>query len=662
MRRFCLSMLTASAVFYSAPSIAREPFAPRAGAASVTVEPGVLPLDHDSAALLTIPAPGRYAVRAKTPTGARIELVDMIAGPLGSSGAAGLRDGRIDALLDRGVYKLRLSGVKGAAGEGAVSVTPFVEIESARPRLETGAVLRGELGDLQQRSYALDVKSDAPVFIEATGRALQDLRVFQADGELVDLAFERSTVETRPGHGMNRLRLDGRLPAGRYVVTAYGGEKLAWSDGDAAQPFLIHVADPAPLTAGVAEGVIGPFGAARFEAPESDDAFRLDLPQQAPARLEVRRANARDIAIIDKSSRAPQATVRMGGAGAARVEVVGQEGQAFTLRALRQSNRETFEGAGSHLVSIDVAGEGGDEAPATALLARIETDGKSRVIASDLPRVGAGKAWRGKFNLLGSVSLLFEATRDGPLAIDAKGVKLHATVEPALGGAMALRGKNDARFDLVAGFYLLTLEPLGVEGGVVDVTLGPPGLAVAAPTPAPSRAMVSFGQQTFEANGSYLILANVAPNLLIGPRVTPLPVALDKAPLALHQAKGEEITLPLRLPKDGRVVAHDATGADVALAFADEKTENDLRLVTVKIAAPGKERAIGLAYLPPPPATQNDTADSRDNPRRDEEPALRRGAGRPLSHRDSGKTQDRTARRRDRLAQSRRGRRQWPRQ
>src|SRR5512136_3085029 len=132
---------------------------------------------------------------------------------------------------------------------------------------------------------------------------------------------------------------------------------------------------------------------------------------------------------------AQDAVARLSGDGStpARLEISGYEGQSYTLRAVHQSNRETFEGAGPHLVSVDVAGEGGDEAPATALLARLESDGKARVIASDLPRIGAGKTWRGKFNLLGSVSLLFEATRDGPVAIDAKGVKLRATIEPALG-------------------------------------------------------------------------------------------------------------------------------------------------------------------------------------------------------------------------------------
>lgn len=573
-------------------------------AAAVVVSPPELPLDRDGAALITIPAPGRYSIRAKSPTGARIELVDMIAGPLDSAGAAGLRDGRIDALLDKGVYKLRLGKVKDAKGAASFTALPFTEVEKARPALSSDASVGGELGDLQQRSYTLDVKDGGPVYLEAVGRALQDLRVWQADGALVDLVFERTTVETKPGRVMNRLRLEGRMEPGRYLVTAYGGEKLAWTDGAGAQPFMLRLAAPALLAAGVAEGVIGPFGAARFEAPASYDAFRLELPQQAPAGLSARRGGAQDGAVIGKASRAPIATARLAGDGntPARVEITGQEGQSYTLRAVHQSNRETVEGAGPHLVSVEVAGEGGDEAPATALLARLENDGKTRVIASDLPRIGAGKAWHGKFNLLDAVSLLFEATRDGPVLIDAKGVKLRATIEPALGSLAPPRpGRDGMRYDLAAGFYLLTLEPLGDTGGVVDLTLGPPGLSPPAAAALPARATISFGQQALES-GSYLILTNTAPQLLTGPRVVALPAALDKSPLPLRQEAGKEIVLPLRLPKDGKVVAQDSKGDLTPLMLEGEKIENDQRLVTAKIPAAESARALGLIYLPPPPA------------------------------------------------------------
>ncbi|HEY8214551.1 MAG TPA: hypothetical protein VIG36_10535, partial [Methylocystis sp.] len=612
MRRIAFSLIAALAAYFAHPAWRATQSAiaeTKAKPSSISFAPGELPADRDGASLLTVPAPGRYSIRAKSPSGARIELVDMIAGPLDSSGAPGVRDGRIDALLDKGVYKLRVSGAKGASGKTALAAQGFVEVEASKPTLAPGRVQRGELGDLQQRSYSFEVGAEGRVSLEAIGRALSDLRVWRGDGEIVDLAFAQETVETKPGRAMNRLRLEGALEPGRYVVTAYGGEKLVWAQGDAAQPFMLRLEEPALLAAGVAEGVIGPFGAARFDAPASYDAFRLDLAQATPARLEGRRNESREIATISKNSRTPSANLRLTSDGKtnARLEVSGYEGQAFTLRCLRQTDRETFEASGAHLIGVDLAGDGGDEAPATALFARIESDGKTRVIASDAPRIGAGKAWRGKFNLFGPTSILFEATRDGAVAIDAKGLKVNAWIEPALGGLTPRAdGRDSARYDLQAGYYFLRLEPKGDSGGVIDVTIGPPGLSASAPAPAPSRATMSFGTQTLESGGSYLILTNVAPQLLTGPRVVALPVELDKAPLAIWQDAGKEVALPVRLPKTGKVVARDSRGAQVAVTLGDERQKNEQRLATVTIAASEKPRALGLIFVPESTATKRD--------------------------------------------------------
>ena len=237
------------------------------------------------------------------------------------------------------------------------------------------------------------------------------------------------------------------------------------------------------LEAGLSEGVIGPFGSARFAAPAGYDAFRLETPQPAPVRLQALRgaATARSGAIA-KNSRDPFVTLDLASDGKepAKLEVTGYEGQAFSLRAVRRDAHFSFEGSGPHLVGLDIAGEGGDEIAATALFARVEKDGKTRVLASDMPRLANGRPWRGKFNLRGRTTLLFEVLDAGPVAIDAKGVKLRATIEPAF-GALAPRadGKIPNRYDLAAGFYTLVLDPIGDAAGVVDVTLGTPGVAAA---------------------------------------------------------------------------------------------------------------------------------------------------------------------------------------
>ena len=93
--------------------------AQRAKSAPARLSPAELPAGRDGSAILTTPAPGRYSIRVKSPSGARIELVDMIEGPTDSAGAPGLRDGRIDALLDKGAYKIRVANAKDAERQGA---------------------------------------------------------------------------------------------------------------------------------------------------------------------------------------------------------------------------------------------------------------------------------------------------------------------------------------------------------------------------------------------------------------------------------------------------------------------------------------------------------------------------------------------------------------
>jgi hypothetical protein len=590
--------------------------AQRAKSAPARLSPAELPAGRDGSAILTTPAPGRYSIRVKSPSGARIELVDMIEGPTDSSGAPGLRDGRIDALFDKGAYKIRVANAKGAGGKALLSAEPFVEVDDKSPALVAGQIQSGELGDLRQRSYTLDVGPEGRVAIEAEGRALADMRLWRPGGELVDLAFERRNVEPKPGQFMTLIRLEGALAPGRYLVTAYGGEPLVWASGATAQPFLLRLENWTSLDAGLFEGVIGSFGSLRFAAPAGYDAFRLEAPQPAPVRLQaLRGASMARSGAIAKNSRNPFVTLDLASDGKepAKLEVSGYEGQAFSLRAVRRDAHFSFEGSGPHLVGLDVAGEGGDEIAATALFARVEKDGKTRVLASDMPRLANGRPWRGKFNLRGRTTLLFEVLDAGPVAIDARGVKLAATIEPTF-GALAPRadGKIPSHYDLAAGFYTLVLDPIGDAAGVVDVTLGTPGVAAAAPVQAPARVAISFGEQRLERDGSYLIIANVAPELLVGPRVVALPANLEKAPLPLWQGADETISIPLRTPKNGKIVAHDGRGGDVALTFGPETLDNATFVKTVKIAPSGKARALGLAFVPDGAAKTEDKEEAKD--------------------------------------------------
>ena len=64
----------------------------------------------DQDTILHVDAPGRLSIRAESATGVALQLVDMIAGPGDIEGEAGVRDGRLDVLVDQGAYKIRSFG------------------------------------------------------------------------------------------------------------------------------------------------------------------------------------------------------------------------------------------------------------------------------------------------------------------------------------------------------------------------------------------------------------------------------------------------------------------------------------------------------------------------------------------------------------------------
>ncbi|MBB3650065.1 hypothetical protein FHX14_006308 [Rhizobium sp. BK619] len=609
-----------------------------------------LPADQDGSTLLTVDTPGHITIRTQSTSGVALQLVDMIAGPGDRMGAAGVSDGRIDALLDKGTYKVRVFGAKGAAGDVKLTAQAYQELEQPDATLTSLTPIHADLSDLQQRSYWIDIPDSGRVDIEAVGRSLQDLRLWRNGTDIADLSPKMSIFELKPGLPMTRATLTGTVEAGRYLVTAYGGQKLVWTNSDAAEPFHIRTGTQLSLAGGIAENVIGPFGSIRFETPADLDTFRLELPQSASAVLRAGRtsdtATAFQSAVIDKASREPTATLSLStDSQPSIVEVSGYEGQPFQLRGLRFGTETQFKGSVANLISLDVAGEGGDEIPATALLVRQDSSGKATIVASDLPHLGPGQAWRRRFNLRGPTSLLFEMTQAGQIAVRTAGVALHADISPVLvGNAPRADGRNPDRFDLDAGYYLLRLLPDNNAVGIVDLTFGTPGLVPPVQPAAPARTTISFGIREAEKATRYQIITNAAPGLLTGPRAVALPADLQLRPLALWQpadasaqpqplpdqpisnmpapvpqAKGAanddanalsrpaspaDLQIDVHVPPGGTIAAVDMHNTSVAFATSNERVDAKGRTLTLRFPAPAAARSIVVSWQPDAAAAQ----------------------------------------------------------
>ncbi|AVA26356.1 MULTISPECIES: lysozyme inhibitor LprI family protein [unclassified Rhizobium] len=601
-----------------------------------------LPADHDGSTLLTVDTPGHITIRTQSTSGVALQLVDMIAGPGDRMGAPGVSDGRIDALLDKGIYKIRVFGAKGAAGEAKLTAQAYQELEQPDAALTSVTPIHADLSDLQQRSYWIDIPESGRVDIEAVGRSLQDLRLWRNGTDIVDLSPKMSIFELKPGLPMTRATLTGTVEPGHYLVTAYGGQKLVWTNSDMAEPFHIRTGTQRSLAGGIAEGDIGPFGSIRFDAPADLDTFRLELPQSAPAVLRAGRisstATSFQSAAIGKSNREPTATLSLSTDGQPSiVEVSGYEGQHFQVRGLRFSNQTQFDGSVPNLISLDVAGEGGDEIPATALLLRQDASGKATIVASDTPHLGPGQAWRRRFNLRGPTSLLFEMTQAGQIGIRTSGVAVHADISPILvGNAPRADGRNPDRFDLNAGYYLLRLLPDNDAIGIVDLTFGTPGLAPPPQPAAPARTTISFGIREAEKATRYEIITNAAPGLLTGPRAVALPADLQARPLALWQptdasaqpqplqnqpnsnipapvpqvkgsasddanalsrpASPADLRIDVHVPAGGTIAAVDMHNAPVAFATSNQRVDAKGRTLTLRFPAPAAARSIVVTW------------------------------------------------------------------
>lgn len=570
------------------------PPGPAVTAPAARLQRAALPSAGQGETLLEVLQPGRFAIRAESPTGTALQLVDMLTGPGDESGAPDAADGRLDVLLDTGTYKLRTQGAENAQGETRLTVTPFAE--AAPPAiLRSGESFSAALADTQQRAFWFVVEKQRPVRIEAAGRALRDLRLWREGRDLVPTRSEAGTIEPTSGHTLNRLVMTAELEPGTYLVTAYGGPSLPWADGAPATPFHLRLDGAPTLAQGWLSGVIGPFGSEVFELPSQANRFRLTLPEPAAARLDVVTGARTASAVILPERRDPVAQLNTSPRGEAprRVTVTGREGQAFQLRAFGGEAIRRQPGPGTYLVAAEAVGLGGDGVPATVLLRRDQSGREPVLLGGSGPRVAPGQAWRSRFNLRGAVTLLVQVTAPGPIAVRAEGVAVNATIQPVTAPRApgAANGDSQRGWDLAPGWYRLRLEPPANASGVLDLTVGPPGLIPANPAPPqPADPVLALGTITLEEGQRLSLLSNGSD---LGLVARPLPLDPAAGPLTVTQLPGQALEFPLAAGAVGEPVA-TALGGGTAEARVVAGNPAALRL-----PAPQAPRTTILSWRQP---------------------------------------------------------------
>ncbi len=533
--------------------------------------------------LLHIAVPGRYSLQAQSDQGTKIEIVDRMAGPFAAAGSAGEQDGRLDLLLDKGIYKIRLRSHEEGAGALKLAVYPFVEIGSSDKLLSLDAyqIENSSLEDLQQQSFWLHLKNRRILRLEAIGRNLKDCRLWRDGVWLEDIKPSFSTYEPVNGQPMGYAEFYHDLNPGVYRLTFYGGAELAWADDSGAHPFSLRMGYRRLGASGKQIITLSPFGRDAYVAPANTDFFQISRADKKATTLSVKqwedkasRHGGGDRAAITKKSRNPWAVVQTKEMRRNKwVTVQGNPGDRVVLTYFTTKSA-TFsfshsQNRGDYWISSLHSAEGRDAIDVTGILShpRQETPVESQVLPVGLnaPLV------TGKFNLLGETSLFLKLEDAGTYVIEeteTSGARGRYRIEPF----MAIQPRNYRSppfqspgkvFELIQGFYKLTIRPDESKGILSFILRQKDAEADNFQTIPPAARKQSLllpkvtlpqhrGQYTFQLNHRHNVTTGIITRVLPMDLSEPLPVILNpgqSVPVSIRVRKRS--TLFIQADKEG---------------------------------------------------------------------------------------------------------------
>ena len=527
--------------------------------------------------------PWRVSMRSKSEFGAAIRLVDRIEGPGQWSGEAGIEDGRIDEVLDSGSYRIELNYPVEVPSESVtVSIRPFVELgERAIPVYDEGRIDTMTLGDLEQRSFWIDVEEPDMVRIDAAGRALADMQLWLGGTWLFDIERDISTIEPSTGKPMTRIVLAGRLEPGRYLLTAYGGDPLPWASDDERFPFAIRFGMPSCNEFFSQEAAVSPFGIDYYRIPVTSNAFMLFLDEKEDFSLSagIHEPKSPDIEFwsteyITKDSVEPECLLeidlryRGDEDNGAVVGVSGEPGQRYRLLGLKADRSLTyhFHPHGTYWFYTVSAGRLSDAIDATGIVVK---EGERVEKAMVIP-VGNNNGWRRRFNLLETTTLFIEAKTDGIYRFETDGVPVSVVVEPFFVSKpdryrRPAGRKTPCGWELERGYHVISFEPH--RQGIIDARVYHAEDDTADMLFPPRRVSCNAGVYTIRSNGPwYHLTTNNRPGIMSGFSWRAVPIDL-KEPFFFELFPGEDITIPVDNSRAAPLHLATTVPADISLSI-----------------------------------------------------------------------------------------------
>ena len=547
-------------------------------ASAASLDRSSVPAAGQQSALVEVEDFGRYALIASHDQGPGLQLVDRMTGP-SAIVHTDPTTGRIDAFLERGTYKLITHGDPGATGETSLTVTQYREL-SEPSWLVAGKPLTTRLGDLEQRSYWIDLPGKERVHLEAVGRHVGALHVW-ADGTWL-VPEEASCTEHSAvtGQPLQDCTLSVTLDSGLYRVVVYGGPGAPWAMDEANDDMTLRWGIPPLPSTGRQRGYLPDTGLVRFMAHENTDFFRLELPENAPVSMTVKGGEHAPYAgggqreSISDQHRFPVVEIRDSGAQRKAVTLRGPPGQPFLLHAFEKaSNRQLITADRWFLATVPGAHRD-DIADPTGILVDSTPEGLAVNASQGIPIRGDTHYTR-RFNVQSTTTVLLQVDSSSTYAITA-GPDTLVKVEPFVARLHPSFESPDYaesfRDSLREGLWKVSIKPdkdaaianLNIQGDswtnrVRELVLGEnDGLAIQRPN-------VQFPDLTVNEQETTLFLLG-SPEATTGLILRPWPLDLAD-PLTLSLMPGEQLPLDVVVPWNGALEARDERGEPVEISL-----------------------------------------------------------------------------------------------
>lgn len=601
-------------------------------------EPASVPARGHQETVVRLDRAAMVHLSAKSGRGTTCTVVDHLRGPFASAGELGRKDCELDLLLDAGEYKLRLESPSKGKGlaKGAkvtLSAEPFGEQNSTPVRLEPGRTVDQELPLAKQASYWIHRDSRGPVTVRVAGRTAGLVRLWRGGEWLEEIPMRDLAPSPRPGQAIHEWWLGGDLEAGDYLLTAYGAEPLAWSNGKESNGLTVELGFPAPdwryaaatlpasgfagwlvpkqaITA-VLTALATPEGPVQLAAWDVSDSGAVAIGDTVSCRVEAK-------AII------PECAARAWSAAGHVLVVRGPPGTPIELRwAPHNGYAYLVDGeyteptnvlpledvpAGNYLVGIHDAPSDRDASPLGCQL----TSDRGQ-LGRDYPRLGKGATIHRTFNYGGhDETIWFDVVESGRYRVATGGerktrcelFRLQGEEIVAVNPGRKAEG-CDSNESLSTGSYGLRLY--GGSEGIERVILAPAGDK--SPRESPPRTACLIQASITPHHGDRLLVSRTGAIAARGLILRPLPLSGDE-PLPLELQPGE----PLRLPVVGgkALTIRSAGGAGFSCGLgsgATGRVQNGLCVLPVRgndtlvLSAPGQEPVpvwVGRLREPPP--------------------------------------------------------------